>query len=337
MSHLSDQLRDLATGLYCVAMYLFAVEYAFGRTQAVPLSRVAGRARSRVLVGAGAPAGPQSTRPISVPPATTDPPVSGRRSRRIELFGRAAVVFTVVGLLVQLACLVTRGLAAGRVPWGNMYEYALTATAVAVIGFLVLLARHPVRYLGGLVMIPVVLLLGLAGTVLYTPVSPLVPALNSYWLKIHVTAEVVSAGIILVAFCAAVLYLLRELYERVSTVGPTPGFLNLLGARLPDAASLERTTFRTIALAFPLFTFAQIAGAIWAEAAWGRYWGWDPKETWAFITWVVLAAYLHARSTAGWRGRKATWIVVLAIAVMMFNLFVVNIVFSGLHSYAGVN
>ncbi|WP_279580689.1 cytochrome c biogenesis protein CcsA [Fodinicola feengrottensis] len=99
---------------------------------------------------------------------------------------------------------------------------------------------------------------------------------------------------------------------------------------------LERTTFRVIAFAFPIWTFAIMAGAIWAEAAWSRYWGWDPKETWSFIAWVVYAAYLHARSTTGWKGPKAAWIAMVGWGVMMMNLFGVNLVISGLHSYAGL-
>jgi cytochrome c-type biogenesis protein CcsB len=98
---------------------------------------------------------------------------------------------------------------------------------------------------------------------------------------------------------------------------------------------LDRTAYRVLAFAFPIWTFAIIAGAIWAESAWGRYWGWDPKETWAFITWVIYAGYLHARSTAGWRSRSA-WIAVVGFAAFLFNFFGINIFIVGLHSYAGV-
>ena len=110
-----------------------------------------------------------------------------------------------------------------------------------------------------------------------------------------------------------------------------------VGARLAAAQSLDKSAYRIVAFAFPIYTFGIICGAIWAEAAWGRYWGWDPKETWAFITWVIYAAYLHARATAGWRGRAAAWINVAGFGAMTFNFFVVNIVISGLHSYAGLN
>ncbi|MDQ6873793.1 MAG: c-type cytochrome biogenesis protein CcsB, partial [Actinomycetota bacterium] len=260
---------------------------------------------------------------------------AARRSRTAG-FGRAAVALTALGWLAHLGSLTYRGLAVGRVPWGNMYEFAVAVCLVAVTAYLVLLVRQPIRYLGVFVMLPVVLLLGLAGTVLYVRPAPLVPALNSYWLKIHVTAAVLATGIFLVGFSTSVLYLIRERYERRVAAGRPVGFPTTLGVRLPAADALERVTFRVIAFAFPIWTFAVIAGAIWAEAAWGRYWGWDPKETWAFIAWVIYAAYLHARSTAGWRGRAAVGIALLGWGAMMFNLFGVNILISGLHSYAGL-
>ena len=164
---------------------------------------------------------------------------------------------------------------------------------------------------------------------LYTDAAALVPALNSYWLLIHVSVMVLSFAILTVGAVLAALYLWRHRSER-------RGSLGALAGRLPDAAALDRVTYRVHAFAFPLFTFAVIAGAIWAESAWGRYWGWDPKETWAFITWVVYAAYLHARATGGWRGRRAAVIALVGYAAFLFNYFGVNILFSGLHSYGGV-
>ena len=106
---------------------------------------------------------------------------------------------------------------------------------------------------------------------------------------------------------------------------------------MPSPDTLDRIAYRTAIVAFPVYTFAVLAGAMWAEAAWGRYWGWDPKETTAFITWIIYAGYLHARATAGWRGRRAAWIPLLGLAAILFNLFFVNMVVSGLHSYAGLN
>ncbi len=319
----SDQLLVATILAYSIAMFLYAVEYAFGRRGHVSVA-----AESGVLVGAG---GPSAELPVGPPAEVTEP-----RSR-IAAIGRIAVALTVLGAGAHLGSLVCRGLAVDRVPWGNMYEYALAVCLIAVAAYLILLVRQPVRYLGAFVLLPVVLLLGLAGTVLYTAPGPLVPALNSYWLKIHVSAAILATGIFLVAFSTSVLYLLRGRYDRRALAGQSLRFPTTLGVRLPAADVLERGTFRIIAFGFPIWTFAVIAGAIWAEAAWGRYWAWDPKETWAFIAWVIYAAYLHARSTAGIRGRAAVALALLAWGAMMFNLFGVNMLISGLHSYAGLS
>ena len=207
------------------------------------------------------------------------------------------------------------------------------------MAFLGALWRAPqIRYLGVFVMLPVILLMFLAGTVLYAKAEPLVPALQSYWLAIHVSAAAISRGHPddqrghhhAVPDPAALRRSSKQPGRRIR-------FPISIGARLPAPATLDKVAYRTVAFAFPIWTFGVIAGAIWAEAAWGRYWGWDPKETWAFITWVVYAAYLHARATAGWKGRAAAWINLLGFGAMTFNFFVVNIVISGLHSYAGLN
>ncbi len=200
---------------------------------------------------------------------------------------------TILGFLLHLAGVVCRGVSVERVPWGNMYEFS-TAGALAAMGaFLFLTTRYNCRWLGVFVVAPVLLTLGLAVTVLYTDAAQLLPALQSYWLVIHVVAAVISSGVFTVGAAVSILYIVREKAERKGSLRPT---------RLPSAANLDRMAYRIHAFVFPLWTFAVIAGAIWAESAWSRYWGWDPKETWAFITWVVYAAYLHARATAGLEG-----------------------------------
>jgi cytochrome c-type biogenesis protein CcsB len=228
---------------------------------------------------------------------------------------------------------VTRGLAAQRVPWGNMYEFVVALSLVGAVGWLVLVARRPaMRLVGLLVTLVLVLVLGFAGMVLYTEVAPLVPALNSYWLKIHVSAAATSSGLLLLASVPAILFLVRAGYDAGKRRFPYP-----VGAKLPAADSLERLAFRLHAFAFPIWTFAVICGAIWAEAAWGRYWGWDPKETWSFVSWVAYAAYLHARATPSVKRTTATWLAVIAWITMLVNLYVINFVAVGLHSYAGVD
>ena len=220
-----------------------------------------------------------------------------------------------------------------------MYEFASVVGATAIVAFLGVLVRLPqVRYLGMFVMFPVVLLLFLAGTVLYADAAPLVPALRSYWIVIHVTTVAIGTGIFLVSFVGTVLYLIRVRWDSAVAAGPDadalPGDAGLPGCPRPRCWTGWRTGRWPSASRST--RSGSSPGAIWAEAAWGRYWGWDPKETWAFITWVVYAAYLHARATAGWRGSAAARINVLAFGTMIFNFFVVNMVVSGLHSYAGL-
>src|SRR3569833_1092823 len=218
------------------------------------------------------------------------------------------------------AALAARGLATDRLPRGNKYEFATAVVLVAVAAVTVLAVRAPgLRHIGAFVMGPAVLALVLIGLELYTDAKPLVAALRSYWLAIHVTTAFLGFGIFFVSGIASVLYLLRSRYEAKEAAGEAPagsGFRVV--ERLPAAASLDRVAHRTAVFGFPSWTFAVIAGAIWAESAWGRFWGWDPKETWAFIAWVVYAGYLHARTTAGWRGRPAAGVSVGGLVVLFF-------------------
>lgn len=255
-----------------------------------------------------------------------------------EVVGKVAVVLTVIGWVAHGAAIATRGLAVHRLPWGNMYEFTLALTFAAVAAFLGVLARHRRQSLGLLgvfVMIPVLLALGLAILVLYVAPAPLVPALHSYWLGIHVTAAIIATGVFTVATASTVMFLVADHYAAAVSRGRPVRFA-AIARMMPDSGVLDRVAYRAYALAFPIWTFAVVAGAIWAQYAWGHYWQWDPKETWSFITWVIYAGYLHARATAGWRGRKAAYIALLGFATVLFNFFVVNIFITGMHSYAGV-
>ncbi|GAA1878154.1 c-type cytochrome biogenesis protein CcsB [Asanoa iriomotensis] len=247
------------------------------------------------------------------------------------IVGAAGLWSTGAAVVAQAGCLVTRGLAAERVPWGNMYEFIVALTLAGVAAWLVAALRDPSwRPLGLYVCVAALLLLGFAALRLYAPAGPLVPALNSVWLKIHVSAAAIASGVFMVGFSTAVAYLIR-----VRAKSTPDGFAATLATWLPAAPVLERLTYRLHAFGFPVWTFAVVAGAIWAEASWGRYWGWDPKETWAFISWVVYAGYLHARATPSVRRPLTAWLVVVGWLTMMFNLFAVNLLISGLHSYAG--
>ena len=321
LGQFGDGLLFAAVVLYALAMLGYAGEQASLRARRA-VRAPAEAVRARELVGAGGP------------PLVQEPPVTAA-VRPPSGAGRLALALTVVGWVVHVSSLAVRGFAAHRVPWGNMYEFSSAAALSAVTVFLVLLARGKVdRALGAFVMAPVVLYLGLAGTVLYTAAGPLVPALNSYWIKIHVAAAVTSSGAFLLSGVLALLYLAKARYDARVTAGRSVRFPVSLGAALPPAPALDRLSYSVIAFAFPVWTFAVIAGAIWAESAWGRYWGWDPKETWSFITWVLYAGYLHARATAGWKGRKAAWVAVAAAGALIVDYYVVNIFIVGLHSYA---
>jgi cytochrome c-type biogenesis protein CcsB len=326
---LSDELLRVALIAYTGALVGHTVQHAYGR--AVTGARVPPVARQPVPVGAGS-GGPLAPVGVEVGQPGRQAPLW----RGAERAGRAARIAAVVGVAAQAACLAVRGTAAGRVPWGNMYEFVLVATLVGVAAWLVVAARRRLWHLGGYVMLAVVVLLGVDGAELYVPAGPLVPALNSYWLKIHVVAAATATGLLLVGFVVAVLFLVRQAYDTRATAGREPVFPTSLGPRLPAAAVLDRLVFRLHATAFPVWTFAVMTGAIWAESAWGSYWSWDPKETWALISWLCYAGYLHARATGGAVRRRSAWIAVAGWATMLVNLFVVNLFVSGLHSYAGL-
>jgi cytochrome c-type biogenesis protein CcsB len=253
---------------------------------------------------------------------------------RTEKWGRIGVALTVLAVLLHLLALVTRGLGSEpvRVPWGNMYEFTLTGAFGVGVMYLLLGRRYRLRWMA----LPVtgfeIVVLMLASLFLYEPAGPLVPALDSYWLVIHVAAAMLASGAFAVGAIAAVLYLVKARVVERGRVRPG-GYLD----RLPDLPSLDRLSYRLHAFGFPIWTFAAlIAGPIWAEYAWGSYWNWDPKEVWAFITWVVYAAYLHARVTAGWRGKAAAIIALVAFATLLFNFVGINFFFGGgsMHSYA---
>lgn len=312
LARYSDWAFTSSVVVLVLALLMLAVELAYSRGRKV---------EARELVGAAV--GADSATPgivAAAPTRTAD-----------ERIGRAGVALTYVGIALLAACIVLRGLATSRVPWGNMYEFINLTCFSGLVAAAVVLRRPQYRGLWVFVLPPVLVLLTVSGKWLYTHAAPVMPALQSYWLPIHVSVVSLGSGVFLVGGVASVLFLLKmsPLAQRDN------GFGRML-QRLPDAQLLDRIAYRTTIFAFPVFGFGVIFGAIWAEEAWGRYWGWDPKETVSFIAWVVYAAYLHARSTAGWRDKKAAWINVVGFVAMVFNLFFINLVTVGLHSYAGV-
>ena len=289
------------------------------------------------------PAAEHETAMVGAPAARATDPIEGGTDRgnrpdaevRVELWGRIGLALTVLGCLLHLLGLLARGLASdpARVPWGNMYEFTLAGTFGVSLMYLALMKRYHLRWMGVAVTGFLVVVLMLDQLVLYQDAGPLVPALHSYWLVIHVLAAIVASGAFATGALALALFLVKDRAARRGKVRPG-GYL----ARLPSLEALERVGYRLNAFGFPIWTFAAlVAGPIWAEYAWGSYWNWDPKEVWAFITWVIYAAYLHARATAGWKGRSASVIALVGFASLLFNFVGINFFFGSgsLHSYAG--
>jgi cytochrome c-type biogenesis protein CcsB len=250
--------------------------------------------------------------------------------KRTEKAARLATAFMALGTTLLLAGIISRGISAGHAPWGNMYEFSITGAFAFSLAYLVALRKYDLRWLGLFISFSVLLTLGTAITLLYRNSAPLVPALKSTWLIIHVSTAIICGGIFLLANVIAGAYLFLERYEE-------SGARPLWALRIPSLETLDQLSYRLVAFVFPLWTFSVIAGAIWAESAWGRYWGWDPKETWAFITWVAYAVYLHARVTVGWRGRRAAWLCIFAGSTFLFNYVYINVWGTGKHTYSGLN
>jgi cytochrome c-type biogenesis protein CcsB len=357
LGHVSNAFLIAALVIYSLSVVAFAGDFAYGRPRRAAAEargqQAQDRATALAAVGAAGstaagPALPEVPEAAAVPGTRADGAANGADSmpelavpalRAIRGAGRwvqAALALSLVGVLAHTAAVITRGLAVHRAPWGNMYEFVTALTCVAAIFFLFVMIRYRAWTLGVFVMGAVVITLGLAETLIYTAAGELVPALQSYWLDIHVTAMTLATGIFFVAAVLGFVYLWVDRYARRIAAGraaPDNGIIR----RLPSIEQIDRLTYRTVMFGFPVWTFGVIAGAIWADQAWGRYWGWDPVETWAFITWVLYAAFLHARATAGWRGRRAHYIQLLGFTSLIFNILVVQVFIAGLHSYAGVS
>ncbi|AZM89630.1 MULTISPECIES: c-type cytochrome biogenesis protein CcsB [Streptomyces] len=351
LADLSNKLVYASMAVYTLAFLAHITEWVFGsrskvgRTAAaLTASKAAAGAAPAVRVrqkggGTAVLDKPEVvTRSASGSRDVPDGPGAAGGTEQGDLYGRIAVSLTVLGFLIEAGGVVSRAMSVQRAPWGNMYEFSVTFSTVAVGAYLLLLAlKKNVRWLGLILVTTVLLDLGIATTWLYTDSDQLVPALHSYWLWIHVSTAIFCGAVFYIGAAGAVLYLFRDSYESHLEAGRTVGrFRSSVLERLPSAASLDKFSYRINAAVFPLWTFTIVAGAIWAGDAWGRYWGWDPKEVWSFVTWVAYACYLHARATAGWKGRKAAYLALFAFACWIWNYYGVNILLSGKHSYAGV-
>ena len=313
-----------ATIVLALACLAYLAEWAF--TRQVTSARRRSRAQQKALVAAGAES-------VESTDGDGAPPTADEVTYRQEAAGRIGLTLTILSFALLIVGVVTRSLATGevRVPWGNMYEFSMISITAVLGMFLLMVKLADINWLGGIVTGFGVIVLGLSMLV-YVPAGPLVPALDSYWLVIHVIAAILAAGAFAIGAGLSVLYLVRARAEaKTPDAEDRDGFI----WRLPSASVMDRISYRVHAFAFPVWTFAAlIAGPIWAHHAWGRAWGWDPKEVWAFITWVAYACYLHARATAGWKGKSAAILALIAFATLVFNYVGVNLFMGGLHSYA---
>ncbi|MFJ8255548.1 c-type cytochrome biogenesis protein CcsB [Streptomyces sp. NPDC094466] len=349
LAEISNYLIYSAMAVYTLVFLAHIAEWAFGSRSKVSRASAALTGAATAGRGDAAPAAVRAegtTAVLEKPRIVTrtatgirdvpDGPGAAGGTIKGDLYGRIAISLTVVAWAVHVGGVIARAASVRRVPWGNMYEFSITFSMVLVTAYLLLLVLgKSVRWLGLPLTGTVLLDLGIATTELYTASDQLVPALDSYWLVIHVSTAIFCGAVFYLGALTTVLYLFRDGYENKLARGGRPGsFATSVLERLPSAASLDKFAYRVNAAIFPLWTFTIIAGSIWAEKAWGRYWGWDPKEVWSFITWIVYACYLHARATAGWKGRKAAVLALVGFACWLFNYYGVNIFVDGLHSYA---
>ncbi|CAN7507571.1 c-type cytochrome biogenesis protein CcsB [Arthrobacter sp. LjRoot14] len=371
MGQYSELFMLLAAGTYTVAFIAFAWDLAKSSKalravdlKAAAAAQASASAAARVPVGAGVGAGGSVDRAdadvdraasdVSGPAGRAERPSSAtarasksagsgagqtadgdmRYAAERRVPARVAVALTVLGAVIHAAGVVTRALGAGRVPWGNMYEFLTTGAFVAVAVFLLVLIRRDLRFLGTFVIGLAIIMLVAASVAYWTPVGHLVPALQSYWLIIHVSIAVMSSALFTLTFAMSALQLVQAHRQKTIAAGGEDklGFMRLV----PSALSLENLSYRINAIAFVGWTFTLMFGAIWAEKAWGRFWGWDTKEVWTFVIWVVYAGYLHARATRGWTGTRAAWLSIVGYLCVIFNFTIVNQFFNGLHSYSGL-
>ena len=285
------------------------------------------RRNTSVPIAAAAPAGAvlNASSVATKVEAPAPPTPTSRHSRSL----RVAMALTVIGFLLHAAGVVLRGLAAGYAPWSNLYGFAITATVLIVGVFLGVQFWQDLRYLGAYIVGFSLVFLGLATVNFYVEVGPQPPPLQSVWLVIHVFVAILGTAFFAIGAGLSVVQLLQSRREQ-----------GLSSARylstVPSAVTLENLAYRVILVGFVFWTFTLIAGAVWAERAWGRYWGWDTKEVWTFIIWTIFAGYIHARATRGWRGSRSAWLALIGFSAVLFNFTIVNLFFKGLHSYSGL-
>lgn len=309
-----------AMAVYLVAFIAFTLDLA-KRTSEGAAQPVAAASRVGVLSRAGG-----ST--ATLERIDEKPAVSGRRSSKFE---RVAYALTVLGWMLHVVGTILRGIAAERVPWANMFEFSLTASAIIVGVFIFVQLWLDLKFLGAYITGFGLITLGVGTVNFYVAVVPLPPALQSYWLVIHVFVATLGTAFFAIGGGLSIIQLVQARRE-AGKLGSVK-FLETV----PDAEKLETLAYRVVVVGFVFWTFTLIAGSIWAEHAWGRYWGWDTKEVWTFIIWTIFAGYIHARATRGWRGSRSAWLAIIGFVAVMFNFTIVNLFFKGLHVYSGLS
>ncbi|ALJ21486.1 c-type cytochrome biogenesis protein CcsB [Microbacterium sp. No. 7] len=325
-----------AIAIYVLAFVAYTVDLA-RRSDVAVKAKDAVPARELVAVGAG---GSSAIDRVRADERDAEKALHARLAERPRyLWARIGTSLTVLGFLFHVGADVTRGIAAERVPWANLYEFALTGTMLVIAVYLAVLFRYDLRFLGAFVTGLVVVLLGGAAVSYYVVVAPLPDALKSVWLVIHVFVASLATAFLALAFALSVVQLLQARRERIAADASKDGAARGLRflRTLPSADALESLAYRFAIVGFIFWTFTLIAGAIWANDAWGRYWGFDTKEVWTFVIWVLYAGYIHARATRGWRGTRSAWLSIVAFAAVLFNTTIVNTFFKGLHAYSGLN
>ncbi|MBH0117238.1 c-type cytochrome biogenesis protein CcsB [Salinibacterium sp. NG253] len=315
--------------IYTFAFIMFAVDLARRSAEssdasAASATGLATASAQQASVMQAASSGGTAT--LTASPASTGDAAVSHSPKSL----RIAMALTVIAWVLHVSAVIFRGVAAGRVPWANMFEFTLTATALIVGVFLLVQFWQDLRFLGSFITGFALLALGVGTSSFYVDVVPLPPALQSAWLVIHVFVASLSTGFFALAAGLSVVQLMQSRREAGKALK-----LRFLDT-LPAADRLETLAYRLTVVGFVMWTFTLIAGAVWAERAWGRYWGWDTKEVWTFIIWTIYAGYIHARATRGWRGSRSAWLAIVGFAAVIFNFTVVNLFFKGLHAYSGL-
>jgi cytochrome c-type biogenesis protein CcsB len=310
-----------AMAVYLFAFIAFTLDLAKRSAQA-PAPAVAAAATK---VGTLTRAGGTTATLERLDEAPVAPP-----TRHVSRFERVAFALTILGWILHVVGTVLRGVAAGRVPWANMFEFSLTASAIIVGVFIFVQLWIDLKFLGAYITGFGLIVLGVGTVNFYVAVVPLPPALQSYWLVIHVFVATLGTAFFAIGGGLSLVQLVQTRREAGKF-----GSANFMRT-LPEAEKLETLAYRVIVVGFVFWTFTLIAGSIWAEHAWGRYWGWDTKEVWTFIIWTVFAGYIHARATRGWRGSRSAWLAIIGFVAVMFNFTIVNLFFHGLHAYSGL-